>query len=88
MNFLMVQHRVEDYEKWKVVYDNHEGTRDEYGVKEKYVLRNIEDMNQVTILFEIADISRSKEFIHSKSLQEAMEKAGILGEPEFVFLTG
>jgi len=88
MTFLMIRHKVEDYEKWKVVYDTHKGTRNEYGVKEKYVLRNIEDTNQVTILFEIADISKSKEFLSSSSLQEAMKKAGVLSKPEFYFLTG
>lgn len=87
MNFLLVRHRVEDYEKWKPVYDAQKETRDEYGATEKYVLRNLEDMNQISILFEIADVTRAKEFIRSESLKEAMEKAGVQGEPEFFFLT-
>jgi predicted metal-dependent hydrolase len=88
MIFLLIHHTVEDYDKWKVAYDVHEETRIASGIKEKYVLRNIDNMNEVTILFEVADLSKSKEFINSSDLSEAMHSAGVVSKPDFSFLEG
>jgi hypothetical protein len=86
MTFLMIRHKVEDYDRWKITYDEHKATRDEYGVRQKYLLRNIDNMNEVIALFEVDDLSKAKEFVSSPSLKEALQKSGVQGEPDVDFL--
>ena len=86
MTFVMIRHRVEDYEKWRVVFDAHESTRTAFGIKEKYVWHTIDDKNEVTVLFEVADIEKSKEFLELPELKEAMQEAGVLTKLDIYFL--
>jgi hypothetical protein len=88
MKYLMIRHNVQDYDEWKTVYDAQEKMRIDYGIKEKYVLHKIDSPNELTILFEVDDVEKAKEFMHSPDLKEAMQKAGVLTKPDIFFLKG
>ena len=87
MNYLLVKHKVKDYKKWKVVYDEHAPARDSIGLKERYVLRNTKSRNEVFVLFEASDLASAKAFARSADLREAMKRAGVTGTPELTILT-
>lgn len=55
-------------------------------MKELHLLRNADQMDEVVILFEVRDIHKAREFATSNDLREAMEKAGVVNQPETVFL--
>jgi hypothetical protein len=53
MPYLLVRHKVEDYERWKPVFDHdHGATREQSGSKGGRILRNADDPNELVILLE------------------------------------
>lgn len=49
MNYLVVHHRVRDFEQWKPFYDAHQSSRDQAGMKELRLLHGADDYNDVTL---------------------------------------
>jgi hypothetical protein len=86
MNYMLIHHRVQDFQQWKVLYDGHLPMRQQAGIKEVHVWRATEDPNDVTLLFEASDLPRAKAFAESADLRQAMAKAGVVGKPETTFL--
>jgi hypothetical protein len=71
MNYLLIRHRVADFSHGKAAYDDHSGAREQAGLKEKELLHDIKDTNQVVLLFEVADIQRAQNFAESSELLES-----------------
>ena len=86
MTYLLVRHQVADFSKWKPVYDAHLATRQKAGLREKNLLRGIDNPNEVILLFEAEDLKKAQAFTESSDLREAMQKAGVVGKPDFLFL--
>lgn len=86
MNYLVVHHRVENFEQWKPLYDEHRPLREKAGVKEVRLLHGADDPNDLTLLFETSDLPKAKAFVESTDLREVMKKAGVVGEPEVSYL--
>lgn len=87
MVYIHVQHTVEDYAKWREGFDNHAPARQAGGATdEAYVMRNVEDPNEITIILGWSDLEQARAFSQSASLKEAMQKAGVTGPPEVRFL--
>lgn len=55
-DFMLIRHKVRDFETWKAGYDAHQPKRDKAGLTEKYLLRNSDDPNEVVILHEAQDL--------------------------------
>lgn len=51
MNYLLIRHKVADFAKWKPAYDAHGSARGNAGLKEERLLRNIDNPNEVVLLF-------------------------------------
>ena len=87
MVYLYVRHRVEDYASWREGFDNHAPARQAGGATdETYVMRNVDDPNDITIILGWSDLEQARAFSQSASLKEAMQKAGVTGPPEVRFL--
>jgi len=87
MTHILIHHKVADFARWKLVYDAHEEARHRAGLKEKYLLRSIENRNEIFLLFEVEDLKKAHQFIGSSDLRESMQKAGVLDKPEISFLS-
>lgn len=86
MVYLLIEHKVEDFDKWKTVYDEHENVRRKAGLKELYLLKNTSGPNEVVALFEGSDPAKVREFITSEDLRKTMQRAGVVGKPTFNIL--
>lgn len=86
MAYILVHHKVEDYNKWKPVFDNNAGDREEHGSTGGKIFRNADDPNDIFVLLEIRSIENAKKFAQSDSLKEAMKNAGVVSVPEVHFL--
>jgi len=86
MTHLLVRHQVADFAKWKPVYDDHVAAR-QAGLREKNLLRSINNPNEVVLLFEAEDLKRAQAFSESSDLRESMQKAGVVGKPDILFLS-
>ena len=53
MPYLLVRHKIEDYQRWKPVFDHdHGASRKRSGSKGGWILRNAFDPNELVILLE------------------------------------
>jgi heme-degrading monooxygenase HmoA len=78
----MIRQNVKDFEAWKKVFDQDEGNRKTAGSKGGHVFRALDDPNNVFVLLEFDDLDRTKKFMDSDGLKEAMRKAGVVGKPD------
>jgi heme-degrading monooxygenase HmoA len=86
MIYLFVHHKVEDYEKWKTVYDEHETSRKAAGSLGARLWRNVNDSNELVIMTTWPDLEHAQAFASSPDLREAMQRAGVVGMPEVLSL--
>jgi uncharacterized protein (DUF1330 family) len=86
MAYVIVQHKVQDYAKWKPMYDEHQSTRKTYGIRCEQLFRSADDPNDLTILFEVSDLKKAREFTQSDDLKRVMQQAGVMGTPNLQFL--
>jgi len=86
MPYLLVRHKVADYAKWKLFFDQHGATRQASGSQGGRLLRNANDPNELVILFEWDDLEKARQFSQSNDLREIMQRAGVVDQPDIYFL--
>ena len=86
MGHMLIRHKVEEFDRWKSAYDDHESKRSEAGLSEVKLLRNQDDPNEVVILMDAPDRAKAEEFASSDDLREVMQNAGVVGPPDIMFL--
>jgi hypothetical protein len=86
MPWILVRHKVQDYARFKPVFDEHGAARKAIGSKGGYLFRNMDDPNEVVILIDGVDLEKAREFVQSEDLRESMEKAGVADQPDVYLL--
>jgi heme-degrading monooxygenase HmoA len=88
MTYVLVNHKVEDYDKWKPVYDESidNGMLKDMGGIVSSVFCTAEDPNHLVTLTQFENLETAKNFAESDELRTAMRKAGVEGKPEIYFL--
>jgi hypothetical protein len=86
MPFVLVRHKVQDFARWKPYFDSDAPHRSAAGLRDKLVLRNADDPQEVIILFETDDLGKARQFAQMPELREVMEKAGVVDKPDMYFL--
>lgn len=86
MPHVLVRHKVHDYAQWREIFDHNIPPREEYGFHEGVIFRNREDPNDITLLFEIDDERKAREFFETDVLLHQMQKAGVAEKPQILFL--
>jgi heme-degrading monooxygenase HmoA len=86
MTYVMVIHRVEDYAKWKPVYDEDGAIRKAKGSKGASVMRNTKDPNHLIVITEWENLEKAKNFIESEYLKKTMLKSGVVGRPAVFYM--
>jgi heme-degrading monooxygenase HmoA len=85
MPYILVRHKVNDYAKWKPLFDAHEG-RKAAGSQGGRIFRTAEDPNELVVLMEWDTLDKARAFAHSDDLRKTMEKAGVADQPDVYFL--
>jgi hypothetical protein len=83
----IVRYRVRDYAAWKPAFDAQEPARAAAGILGHALCRDARDPNLITLLFQCESLPRVAEFVADPALRKAMETAGVIGSPEFSYLT-
>ena len=86
MAYMFVQHGVQDYEAWKSVFDSVGDLRRRNGEKSYQILRQENGSNKLLALFEWDSLDNARKYAASPELKEAMQRAGVTGKPEILFL--
>ena len=87
MTYILIRHKVADFGKWKLAYDGDITSRQRASLKETHLLHNVQNHEEVVLLFEVDDLQKAMEFCNSSDLRGAMQKAGVIGAPDIVFLS-
>lgn len=82
---LLCRNLVEDYSKWKSVFDSHASAHREAGLLLQDLWRSVENPNNVFFLFEVKDMDKAGEFMSDPDSAEAGKVSGVL-EGEYYFL--
>lgn len=88
MPYLLIRHKVKDYERWKRHFDEHAATRKAGGSKKGRLYRNAEIPNEVIALFEWDDLAQARRFSESEHLRAVMQEAGVTERPDIYVLDG
>jgi heme-degrading monooxygenase HmoA len=86
MTYVVVMHKVEDYDKWKLLYDENGAMRKDYGSKGASVFHQANDPNNMVVITEWEDMEKAKNFAESEDLKTTMQKAGVIGQPVIYYL--
>jgi hypothetical protein len=86
MPYILVRHKVENFEKWKQGFDEHGSTRQANGSKGGFVFRNTDNPSEVLALIEWDEIENARNFAQSADLKEKMQEVGIVDQPDIYFL--
>lgn len=85
MTYVVVRHNVEDYARWKPIYDEHAAFRKETGSTGARVLRDLNDPTNLIVISEWPSMEQALQFAQSPSLHEVMGRAGVTGSPDVYF---
>jgi len=85
MTTMFVRHLVADFAAWRRVYDEFDPTRQSMGVTAHAVFRSVAEPNDVTVTHEFATADAAQRFAASNELRNALQGAGVTGEPTIWF---
>jgi heme-degrading monooxygenase HmoA len=83
---LQVHHKVKDYAAWRKVFDEVTSTRTRFGSTGHQVYRVGNDPNDLIIVTDWHSLDEARAYAQSSELKEAMQHAGVISQPEVLFL--
>jgi heme-degrading monooxygenase HmoA len=86
MPYLLLSHRVHDYEQWKSAFDAHSLTRQANGSRGGQLFRSDSDPNELVVLLEWDILETARQFAQSEAFHDLMQRAGVVGLPSIAFL--
>jgi heme-degrading monooxygenase HmoA len=82
MPYVLERHKVQDYDKWKAVFDADTANREASGSRGAQIFRSADDPTEVVVLFEWDSLQRARERIQSTALRQKFHEAGVAGGVE------
>lgn len=73
MVYVLVTIKVENYARWKAIFDKKSVKREESGAKETRLFRNFENQNEIVILFEWDNLSNARKYMESDKIQKYLQ---------------
>ncbi len=86
MPYVIVRHKIEDYAKWKPVFDADAKDRRTGGSKGGQLFRNAHDPNEIVVIFEWDTMDKMTKFVQSPDLAAKMQQAGVTDRPDVYLL--
>ncbi len=83
--WMVVTHEVEDFDRWKEVFDQALPTRRSVGEMASYIMHDPVDQNRITVWFEWDTIERARAWASDPALANGMTAAGVISIPVFTF---
>jgi heme-degrading monooxygenase HmoA len=84
MTYILTIQKVQDYDKWKQIFDEHGDVRRSKGSKGATIYRDSKDPKQLVIITEWEDLETAKNFSMSEDLRITIKRAGVKGLPDFI----
>ncbi len=84
--FLVVRHRIGDFDQWKKVFDESDDLRRQYGIGQGWIFRDAEAPQWITVMLSCQDRERAREFMGLDSIKDMIQRAGVQDEPTIMFV--
>jgi quinol monooxygenase YgiN len=82
MAWIHVRHSVQDYSKWKQVYDQTASFKRGMGWQGWHLYSVNGNANDLLVMEQFDTVEHAQAFLHSPDLRAAMEQAGVSGPPD------
>jgi hypothetical protein len=86
MGYLLVRHKVKDFQEWKHVFDTHREAQRDSGLRLEKMMRNLYEPNEVFLFFEVIDLAKARNFVYSPQVPDAQAESGVVDTPDIYFL--
>lgn len=86
MVYVLVRHKLKDFEKWKHYFDGHANVRKKGGSIGGRVFQNIDNPNEAIVIFKWDTIENARKFTESDELKQRMKEAGVTEIPNISFI--
>jgi quinol monooxygenase YgiN len=86
MAFVLIRYKIENFKRWKTTFSDAYEMRKQSGEKSYRIFRSSDKPNEMVVLQEWESLPSARRFSKSKKLRHCMERAGVVGKPEIVFL--
>jgi hypothetical protein len=86
--WMIVTHKVYDYNRWKPVHDRSASIKRNYGWKKCAVFAVAGDRNTVMVMEQFASLDKARAFAESNDLRDEMAASGVSSEPDIRFVDG
>ena len=87
MNYLLVKHKVANYDKWKAVFEANGPQALSAGLDLEHVFRDAADPDLVFVLCKTEDKEKALSFLQDPQGAESAKKGAVIGTPEGWWLT-
>ena len=84
MAYMFVRISVEDYAKFRKIFDSKEDMRQAAGGVSSTVYQSVDDPNEVVVQVEFSSADAAKTFSTSEGMRNAMQQAGLHGQPRIL----
>jgi heme-degrading monooxygenase HmoA len=86
MQYVLVRLKLEDYTKWKAVFDEFGSFRKTAGSKGGQLFQKSGNPNEVVVLLEWDDLEKGRRYFQSDELRQGLQRAGVSGPPDVQYL--
>jgi heme-degrading monooxygenase HmoA len=86
MATMIVRFQVDDFDRWKTVFDGMGDARREHGIADASVHRNVSDPDTIITILRAKTLRDAQAWGNSDTLREAMSRAGADGVVEIEYL--
>jgi len=77
-----VTHHVKDYDAWLKSFDARgDSARTNHGLIERAIIRDLNDPNTISVIFEVSDMAKAKARLSSPEVKKNMKEAGVDSPP-------
>ncbi len=83
---MVVQHRVKDFNYWRPFFVKDVRRQRRATFKRWRLSRNIDDQNDIIIVFECDDLEKAREVYSDPEVAEIVKKAGVIGKTTFLLV--
>ena len=83
--YAIVFHKIQDWAKWKEVFDESAEERANAGLGQGWILRKADSPNEIYVVLNCRSREQAVELLCSTPLRTMMQRAGVIGEPVIMF---
>lgn len=86
MVYVLIRHRVSDYDKWRGGFNQEQGLRTNAEGKSFRVFRDHYSSDHVTVLNEWETIEKAEKFLDFEEIKEKMKELGVKEKPDIIYM--